>query len=410
MTVSVFFYRGDISFTIFTQKACNDTRSVMKDIYYIHTGHWPSASPSIVFVTGTVHGLAQHTTTHLVVQNNDTAPDDDIYNRIMGRKKPGHLIIHRIGKNGRPKGHINLFRTARQIVEDAARDGRVAAIITRSIGFLPYLAGVKRKLNLPCYFETHDFYGDLTLRPDLKRSLLIYKKHWYERRYLKRMNGIICLTGPQADLFRGCYPDVPIVVARTGLLSVTSHEPPRNKVFCYIGSLDPHKGVGTVLDALTETRDPGIRLLVIGGKSRQDIDTFLQLADQRGVGSRIEITGWVAHADVSRHMEHCTAGIIPLNDTPFNRSMTSPLKILDCFSRSLPIVASDLPSVRDYVKDGVHGILFSPGDAKACARALDRMANEADIDAMSRAVNADAKSYLWERRAEKILAFIKETS
>jgi len=382
----------------------------MKEIYYIHTGHWPSASPSIVFVTGTVHGLAQHTTTHLVVQNNDTAPDSDIYNRILGREKPGRLIVHRIGKNGRPQGHLRMFRTARHIIEEAAADGRIAGVITRSVGFLPYLAGVRRKTGVPCYFETHDFYGDLALRPDLKRSLLIYKKRFYEHRYLPRLNGVICLTGPQADLFRGCYHGVPVAVAPTGLLSVTRPDTRRDKVFCYIGSLDPHKGVGTVLNALAETRDPDIGLLVIGGKTGSEIDVFRRYADLRKVGGRIEITGWVPHADVFRHMDRCTAGIVPLGDTPFNRVVTSPLKILDCFSRSLPVIASDLPSVRAYVKDGVHGVLFPPGDVKACAVAMDRMANEADIDAMSRAVAADAEGYLWERRAEKILAFIERTS
>lgn len=382
----------------------------MKEIYYIHTGHWPSASPSIVFVTGTMHGLAQHTPTHLVVQNNDTASDGEVYRRILGREKPGRLIVHRIGKNGRPQGHFRMFRTARHIIEDAAADGRVAAVITRSIGFLPYLAGIIRKTGVPCYFETHDFYGDLTQRPDLKCSLLMYKKHLFERRYLPRLNGTICLTEPQADLFRGCYPGVPVAVAPTGLLSVTRPDTRREKVFCYIGSLDPHKGVGLVLDALTETRDNGIGLLVIGGKTSREIDVLRQYADLRNVGGRTEITGWVPHTEVFRHMDRCTAGIVPLGDTPFNRAVTSPLKILDCFSRSLPVIASDLPSVRAYVKDGVHGILFPPGNVTACADAMGRMANEADVDAMSRAVASDAEGYLWERRAEKILTFIEHTS
>ena len=122
---------------------------------------------------------------------------------------------------------------------------------------------------------------------------------------------------------------------------------------------------------------------------------------------RVEITGWVHHADVGHYLDRCIAGIVPLADTPYNRLVTSPLKILDCFSRSLPVIAADLPSVREYMEDGVHGLLFPPDDPDELAAALDRYVAGNMFAAMSPAVETHAHSFLWDRRAEKMLGFIR---
>ncbi|MBT4485701.1 MAG: glycosyltransferase [Candidatus Latescibacteria bacterium] len=381
-----------------------------KKIIYIHTGEWPSPSPSIIFVTGTVYGLAHHTPTVLIIRNNSPEPSRDIFHSITGTDIPELLEIERVGYGGKTPGHTGFFKKAVEYVSTLAKKGDAGAVITRSIGFLPYLAYIRKRYSVPCFFETHDFYGDLAFRTDLKKKLHIRKNSLYERLSLPRLDGLICLTESQKKLFERYYPSTPGIVAPTGLFQVERKDTRREKQVCYVGSLDEHKGLGTVLSAMTHTVDKELNLLIIGGKNEHEMREFKDLATLMGVGQQVRFTGWIHHSDIAHMMDRSIAGIVPLRDTVFNRYITSPLKILDCFSRSLPVIGSDLPTVREYVEDGKHGILFTPDSPESLAETLDRFVAGGMFEKLSPEVEEHADRFLWEKRGKKIIQFINETT
>jgi len=380
-----------------------------KRIVYIHTGEWPSDSPSIVFVTGTAYGLSAQSHVTLMVRNNSESDTAEIFRSLTGSYPPDTLEIDRFGMAKRTPGHGTFFRYAVRRIKEQARKGEVEAIITRSIGFLPYLAYVRKRYNLPCFFETHDFFTDLSRRTDMKSTLHVRRNSFYERTFFPRITGLICLTRCQEELFRRYYPDVPIKIAHSGLFNVVKSEKQREKRICYVGSLDSHKGIGLMLNALAQTADKDIGLLVIGGKNEHEMREFMKLADLIGVADRVLITGWVHHSDIGHMMDRCMAGAVPLSNTPFNRHITSPLKILDCFSRSLPVIGSDLPPVREYVENGRHGLLFEPDNAENLAEIFDRFAAGDMFDSMSKAIEEYAPRFHYRERARTILEFIRET-
>ena len=232
----------------------------------------------------------------------------------------------------------------------------------------------------------------------------------YERLFLSRIDGLICLTESQKKLFERLYPSTPIIVANTGLFRVERKDTSREKQVCYVGSFDAHKGLGTLLLAMTHTVDKDLKLLVIGGKNEHEMREFKDFATLMGVGRQVRFTGWVHHSDIAHMMDRSIAGIVPLSDTVFNRYITSPLKILDCFSRSLPVIGSDLPTVREYVEDGKHGILFTPDSPESLAEALDRFVAGDMFEKLSPEVEAHAVRFLWEKRGERIIQFINETT
>jgi glycosyltransferase involved in cell wall biosynthesis len=53
-----------------------------------------------------------------------------------------------------------------------------------------------------------------------------------------------------------------------------------------------------------------------------------------------------------RHLEqHASLGIVPLQDSYYNRALTCPVKALDSLSHHLPVIASDLPTTRAVLAD-----------------------------------------------------------
>jgi len=381
-----------------------------KKIIYVHTGIWPSPSPSIVFVTGTAYGLAHHTPTVLIVKNGSSGSTDELFHFITGVNIPEKLEIFRAGSEGQAYGNSKFFRKTVQLIKFMIEKGEAHAVITRSIGFLPYLFYIRLRYGLPCFFETHDFYGDLSLRTDLKKTPGILKKHLFEKEFIPRLDGMICLTETQAGFFRNLYPSIPYTVARTGLLCVKRKETKRDKQVCYVGSLDAHKGLATALSALAKTADKDLKLLVIGGKNENEKREFMGIARLLGIEERVRVVKWVHHLDIGHLIDTCSAGLVPLSNTPFNRYFTSPLKILDYLGHSLPVIASDLPSVREYVENWKHGILFEPENPESLANTLDHYVARNGYETMSQEVKKHAKKFLWTIRGAKIVDFINNVS
>ena len=89
---------------------------------------------------------------------------------------------------------------------------------------------------------------------------------------------------------------------------------------------------------------------------------------------------------------------------------TSPVKLFEYLSSGVPVVASDLPSIRDIVTDK-EVCFFTPDDPKDLAGKIQSIWTEETV-AESRAIagKAYAKSCSWEARSLHIGRLIKENT
>jgi glycosyltransferase involved in cell wall biosynthesis len=83
----------------------------------------------------------------------------------------------------------------------------------------------------------------------------------------------------------------------------------------------------------------------------------------------------------------------------------SPMKMFEYLASGVPIVASDLPSLREVLRDGANCLMVQPGSVAAWAAALDRiMAQPALARSIGRRAHDDYRDhYTWIRRAEALL-------
>ena len=63
-------------------------------------------------------------------------------------------------------------------------------------------------------------------------------------------------------------------------------------------------------------------------------------------------------------MRRATLAVVTFNDTEF---ACGPTVVLDAYALGIPVVSSDTNGSRDYVDDGVTGLLSPPGDPAALA-------------------------------------------
>ena len=125
---------------------------------------------------------------------------------------------------------------------------------------------------------------------------------------------------------------------------------------------------------------------------------------QLGIADRVEFRGFVPHAQVRAEIAGAGVAVLPLPDNLMARYFTSPLKLFDYMAAGAPIVASDLPTVREVLADGDTALLVPPEDPAAMAAAIRRLlVNPGLADRLRRTAFDQVRAYTWDARAARIM-------
>ncbi len=371
---------------------------------YVHTGKWPSSSPSSTFVTYNSAGLAKYCEQfHLLVKRNTSRSAEKVFKESFNLEKPKNLSVHKIRK---PLINSNRFfyRKAFKIIEKLIQNEGLDAVITRRETFLPFMVKLRRRHNIKIYFESHDFFADLSVRNDINPKKK-KKQCRHENKYIPKLDGLICLQENQKKLYSRIFPRQDIKVFRTGIPGYVKSDAEK-KYTAYIGSLDPHKGTETLLEAakLSKSR-PSI--IIIGGRREKKVQSFKNLIKDSFPELDITVTGWINKQQMDTLLKKTLIGIVPLRNTFYNMHITSPLKLFDYLSYGIPAVASDLPSTRELIEENRTGLFFSPEDPVDLAKKIDSLIfDKTKVNQMRDYIFNNTSHLLWETRARKIIEWL----
>jgi glycosyltransferase involved in cell wall biosynthesis len=133
-----------------------------------------------------------------------------------------------------------------------------------------------------------------------------------------------------------------------------------------------------------------------------------ELARALHVSERVQFTGPVPPPTRWRYLAEASACALPLTRSVFGQAFSSPLKLFEYMAAARPIVASDVPVIREILVDGHNALLVPPEDPAAWAAALERLsADPALATRLATQAASDARSYTWEGRGERIASFLE---
>lgn len=146
--------------------------------------------------------------------------------------------------------------------------------------------------------------------------------------------------------------------------------PPRYVI--YTGALQAWQGVDVLLRALARLRDlDDLHLVVCSATRPRRVRPYERLAARLEVADRVVWRFGLPREALWPWLVHAAASAAPLTECARNvRQGCCPLKILDAMAAGVPVVASDLPSVRELVTDGEHGVLVPAERPAELARAI----------------------------------------
>jgi glycosyltransferase involved in cell wall biosynthesis len=166
--------------------------------------------------------------------------------------------------------------------------------------------------------------------------------------------------------------------------------------------------VDVLLEALA--RLPDVQGLIVGGhQAEPDLARMKSLAERLGLSGRITFTGLVEPTRVAGLLMQADVLVLPNHASAISTRFTSPLKLFEYMAAGRPIVASDLPSIREVLRDGSNALLIPPGDVGALAEAIERLLADPELAAkLARAAKGEVPAYSWERRAERLEALFAD--
>ncbi|MBI2108840.1 MAG: glycosyltransferase family 4 protein [Parcubacteria group bacterium] len=271
-------------------------------------------------------------------------------------------------------------------------------------GFLLRLAGVQ------VYYDIHGFPERLV---------------WLWKMLLRPLSGIIATNYwkvEQCNKSLGISKEK-IIVARNGFdpdlfdiqngkeeLRKKINLPSDKPIVLYTGHLYDWKGVNVLLEV---ARNFQISLFVFVGGTPWDVEKFKR--DAGGL-SNVLVLGQKPYKEIPLYLKaadalvlsHSEAALKDPRFSVFARHDTSPIKMFEYMASGVPIVASDMPSVREILNEK-NAVLVKSDSPEDLKRGIEKILNDKKTaEQISRQALEDAKEYTWDKRAEKIIAFINK--
>jgi glycosyltransferase involved in cell wall biosynthesis len=111
----------------------------------------------------------------------------------------------------------------------------------------------------------------------------------------------------------------------------------------------------------------------------------------------------VSQRQVFAALREATVVAVPFLRSAMTEAHTSPIKAFEAMAAARPIVCTDLPSSREFLRHCENALLVPPGDPVALGDAISRLIKDRPLaERMAQTAFADAFAYSWDARAEKL--------
>lgn len=188
-------------------------------------------------------------------------------------------------------------------------------------------------------------------------------------------------------------------------IDLTGATPPSPRVpatrhLVFVGRFNPQKCPLFLIDVLSGVADLDWKLTMIG-------DGLLLNATRRqavfyNLQWRIDFPGWLRGPAVQEVLAGADMLLLPSNFEGL------PVAAIEALKHGLAIVASDIPGIRDVVRDGVNGLRLPPGDQNAWTQALHALlSDDTRLAAMKQASWENAGTFDLERIATQYEAVLE---
>jgi len=175
------------------------------------------------------------------------------------------------------------------------------------------------------------------------------------------------------------------------------------KIILYSGSfyLYDWKGVDVLIDTVKYLSDNEL-IVLLGGKAEE-----ISRIKSVGLNNRVLLLERQPYKNIPIYLKAADILVLP-NKTgdSMSEKYTSPLKLFEYMAAKKPIIASDLPSIKEVLNEK-NCLFFKPNSAEDLAAKIRLLLEQRAVsDKIAEQAHADARNYSWDKRVKNIIKFI----
>lgn len=261
------------------------------------------------------------------------------------------------------------------------------------------LWGKHTKPTLVCTSHGGDLFG-------LQGKLSTYLKRWVVRRCQALTVVSHAMLPPMQALAGTPAPPISVIPMGTDLRHTFVPNPTVSRApnqLLFVGRLVEKKGLPYLLHALQQLlpRHPDLQLIVAGSGQAQA--SWQQLSERLGISQHVTFVGRLEHTSLVRLYQTSTLAVFPFIQAPDGDMEGLGLVMVEAMGCGCPVLASDLPAVRDVIRHGETGQLVKAADSAALAASIDALLTNPKLrHALSvRALAAVQQGFDWESIAQR---------
>lgn len=239
------------------------------------------------------------------------------------------------------------------------------------------------------------------------------KVRWFHKILYKKINKIVVISqGLKEEFIKQGIGDERILVAPDSVdlaefdIKITKAEarqklnlPLDKKLVVYTGHLFPWKGVYTLAES-SKYLSEDTAVIFVGGM-KDDLAEFNKFVQENNL-EKVKVLDYQEPKSIPYYLKAADVLVLPnsAQEAIFSQKYTSPLKLFEYLAAKQPIVASDLPAIREILMDE-ETVFVRPDDP------LDLAAGIKQALTVPKMVYPDKQKYTWQNRVKTILNFIK---
>ncbi len=273
---------------------------------------------------------------------------------------------------------------------------------------------VARARGVPLIYDSHEFYPVQSVfsPADQTRYLALERRLTRDcaaiitvNPYLARMIGEAHAIPAPEVILNACEPPTLTVGALTlderARRRAALGLPVDRTLFLYQGWLSPERNLETMVAAMAGQSEAALAIVGYGAYE----ETLKTLARDKGVADRVVFLGRIENEVLSEVTALADVGIVPYKAVDEMHRYCSPNKLFEFIAAGVPVLASDLPYLRDVVAGHDIGWLGALDDEAAFSRLIADIAADPAARAAKQSHVAAAYATLnWGEEGRKLLA------
>jgi glycosyltransferase involved in cell wall biosynthesis len=235
------------------------------------------------------------------------------------------------------------------------------------------------------------------------RSHSLVRTAW--KRVINRANNIFVCSEGLANEVRVLAPQRKIHVIYNGadialFNSIVRLRVPGRKRILNIARFEHKKSQDVLLGAFRRLLDRGLdcALTMIGadGPTLEEITSAAS-----AFGDRVRVLVGVPHERIPEYMAACDLFVLP------SRAEGFPIVLIEAGAAGLPVVATSIPGITEFIIAGVNGLLVEPDNPHALADAIAKILESDELgDTLASKLRAEAGRFTWQQAANQFVSAV----